>query len=128
MDELKAGGFDVSQGAMQVLQSHYSSGRVSEEQTSATIKAMLAQTGELLCPHSAVGVHVAQNERQIGTPMITLATAHPAKFPDAVEDASGVRPPLPPRMADLYERSERVTRVPNDLAALKDHIKGHISS
>jgi hypothetical protein len=48
--------------------------------------------------------------------MITLATAHPAKFPDAVEGATGIRPRLPPRMADLFDRPERVTRVPNDLA------------
>ena len=57
------------------------------------------------------------------TPMITLATAHPAKFPDAVEAATGQRPPLPNRMADLYERPERVTRVGNDLAALETLIR-----
>ena len=51
--------------------------------------------------------------------MITLGTAHAAKFPDAVEDACGLRPALPPRMADLYERDERVTVVPNDLAAIE---------
>ncbi len=128
MDELKAGGFEVSQGAMQVLQEHYSSGRASEEDTSATIKKALAQTGELLCPHSAIGVKVAQEHRVAGTPMITLATAHPAKFPTAVDAASGVHPPLPPRMDDLYDRSERVTRVPNDLAALMDHIRENIRS
>ncbi|WP_299826752.1 threonine synthase [uncultured Roseobacter sp.] len=125
MEELKAGGFEVSQGAMQVLQSHYLSGRASEEETSATIASALQATGELLCPHSAVGVKVAEAHRVTGTPMITLATAHPAKFPDAVEEASTQRPPLPPRMADLYERAERVSRVPNDLAALTAHIKGH---
>ncbi|WP_299679748.1 threonine synthase [uncultured Roseobacter sp.] len=125
MDELKAGGFEVSQGAMQVLQSHYLSGRASEEETMATIASALKTTGELLCPHSAVGVKVAEDHRVTGTPMITLATAHPAKFPDAVEQASTQRPPLPPRMADLYERAERVSRVPNDLAALTAHIKGH---
>jgi len=59
--------------------------------------------------------------------MITLATAHPAKFPDAVEAATGVRPPLPEHMADLFDREERVTRVPNDLEALKDIIKGGIA-
>ncbi len=128
MDELKAGGFDVSQGAMQVLQSHYSSGRVSEAETSATITSELKASGELLCPHSAVGVCVAQAQRKTGTPMITLATAHPAKFPDAVEQASGIRPPLPPRMADLYERSERVSRVPDDLEALKGFIRETISA
>ncbi|WP_295311165.1 threonine synthase [Roseobacter sp.] len=128
MDELKAGGFDVSQGAMQVLQSHYSSGRVSEAETSATITSELKASGELLCPHSAVGVRVAKAQRETGTPMITLATAHPAKFPDAVEQASGIRPPLPPRMADLYERSERVSRVPDDLEALKGFIRETISA
>lgn len=126
MDELKAGGFDVSQGAMQVLQSHYDSGRASEEDTRATIKAALASTGELLCPHSAIGVKVAEEQRVTGTPMITMATAHPAKFPAAVEAASDVHPPLPPRMDDLYDRSERVTRVPDDLDALMDHIRKNI--
>jgi threonine synthase len=126
MEELKSGGFEVSQGAMQVLQSHYQSGRASETETSATITRALKEAGELLCPHSAVGVKVANEHRVSGTPMITLATAHPAKFPDAVETASGIHPPLPPRMADLYERPERVTRVPNDLAALIAHIKGYI--
>ncbi|WP_299043058.1 threonine synthase [uncultured Tateyamaria sp.] len=125
MDELKDGGFDVSQGAMQVLQDHYASGRVSEEETSAQITTSLKATGELLCPHSAVGVHVADAIRTSDTPMITLATAHPAKFPAAVEAATGITPPLPPRMADLYERAERLTRVPNDLEALKAHILDH---
>ena len=122
MDELKAGGFDVSQGAMQALSEHFSSGRVSEEETSAQITETLKSSAELLCPHSAVGVHVADAQREAGTPMVTLATAHPAKFPDAVEAATGIRPPLPSRMADLYERPERMTRVPNDLEALKAHI------
>ena len=60
--------------------------------------------------------------------MITLATAHPAKFPDAVEAATGIRPALPARMADLFDRPERVTRIANDLDALKAHIKGHLST
>lgn len=124
MEELGRGGFDVSQGAMQVLQGTYRSGSASEQETSATIKQILATTGELLCPHSAVGVKVAEEQRDLATPMITLATAHPAKFPDAVEAATGVRPGLPPRMADLFERDERFTRVANDLDALKTYIKG----
>ncbi len=128
MDELKEGGFDVSQGAMQVLQQHYASGRASEEETADTIAATLKSASELLCPHSAIGVKVAEKQRVAGTPMVTLATAHPAKFPAAVEEASGVHPPLPARMADLYEREERVTRVPNDLAALKEHIKGQLTA
>ncbi|TMV07729.1 threonine synthase [Ruegeria sediminis] len=128
MDELKSGGFDVSQGAMEALREVFDSGRASEEETLATIKSTLARSAELVCPHTAVGIKVAEEHRSAETPMITLATAHPAKFPAAVEQASGVHPPLPPRMSDLYERSERVTRIANDLGAIQEHIKGHISA
>ncbi|ACL99997.1 L-threonine synthase [Cereibacter sphaeroides KD131] len=122
MAELKEGGFRISENALGTLRATFASGRASEEETLATIRATHAATGELLCPHSAVGVKVA--EEALGPePMITLATAHPAKFPDAVEAATGLRPPLPARMADLFDRPERVTRVPNDLSALETLIR-----
>lgn len=127
MDELKEGGFNVSQGAMQALGEIYASGRCSEEETLATIKSEIASSGELLCPHGAVGVKVAHEHLNPSVPMVTLATAHPAKFPAAVEEASGIHPPLPPRMSDLYERSERVTQIANDLTTLEDHIRKHIA-
>ncbi len=119
MEELKSTGrFTVSQGALEALRETYASGRVGEAETSATIARTLRATGELLCPHSAVGVAVA--EAHLGAvPMVTLATAHPAKFPDAVEEATGIRPALPARMADLFDRPERVTRLENDRAALQ---------
>ena len=127
MDALKTeGGFTVSQGAIDSLRESYASGRASESETTATIQSMRANTGEILCPHSAVGVKVA-TEHLSENPMITLATAHPAKFPDAVEAATGVRPPLPKWMADLYDRPERVTRVPNDLGALQAIIQERIA-
>ena len=126
MEDLKQGGFQISQGAFQMLKDTFKSGRASEEETSAAIKSYHLHHGELLCPHTAVGVHVA--ESYLGTtPMVTLATAHPAKFPDAVKAASDVAAPLPPRMADLYERPERVTRVGNDLAALQAVIRERIT-
>ena len=126
MDDLKQGGFQISQGAYQMLKDTFKSGRASEEDTSAAIKHYRDKHGELLCPHTAVAVHVA--EAHLGTtPMVTLATAHPAKFPDAVRDATGVTAPLPPRMADLYDRPERVTRVANDLAALQSLIRERIA-
>jgi len=128
MDELKAGKFSVSQGALQALRETFDSGRASEDETRATITAMRAATGEVLCPHSAIGVKVAEEARDAATPMITLATAHPAKFPDAVEAATGLRPALPPRMGDLFERPERVTRVANDLAALETLIRERIAN
>jgi threonine synthase len=107
MEELKAGGFHISQGALEALRTEFASGRASEAETSAMIARARERMGELLCPHSAVGVHVAQGFTGT-TPLVTLATAHPAKFPDAVEAATGVRPALPPRMADLMDRPERV--------------------
>ncbi len=126
MDELKAsGGFQISQGALEYLREAFASGRCSEQETSATITRLARASGETLCPHTAVGVHVAEAHLS-ATPMITLATAHPAKFPDAVEAATGTRPGLPERMANLFERPERVTRLPNDLAALQAHIRGAI--
>ncbi|MEW2919298.1 threonine synthase [Ruegeria sp. ANG10] len=127
MDELKNGGFNVSQGAMEALLENFDSGRVSEDETLATIKSTLAHSAELVCPHTAVGIKVAEDHRAADVPMITLATAHPAKFPAAVEKASDVHPPLPSRMSDLYERPERVTRIANDLGAIEDHIKRHIA-
>lgn len=126
MDELKEGGTTISQGALETLREAFQSGRCDEDATRATIRATWDGAGELLCPHSAIGVHVANAQRRPGVPMITLATAHPAKFPDAVEEASGLRPPLPERMADLYDRDERVTRIANDLGAIETLIKERI--
>jgi len=126
MADLKSGGFRIPKGAIESLRETFASGRCSEAETSATITRTLDATGELLCPHSAVGVKVAEDH--LGTvPMITLATAHPAKFPDAVEAATGLRPPLPPRMADLFDRPERMTAVPNDLAALQALVRERIA-
>jgi len=123
MDDLKAhGGFTISQGAIGWLRDQFVSGRASEDETLASIRSTFETSGEVLCPHSGVGVKVAQDH--LGTvPMITLATAHPAKFPDAVKKACGQDAPLPPHMADLFDREERVTRVDNDLAALERLIR-----
>ncbi len=124
MDELGTqGGFAVSQGALQTLREIYDTGRCSEPETRAMIAAEVLASGELLCPHSAVAVKVARDHITAPVPMVTLATAHPAKFPDAVEAATGLRPALPARMADLFDRPERVTAVPNDLTALEALIR-----
>jgi threonine synthase len=126
MAELRTGGFHISQGALESLRATFASGRCSEEETTATIAREYVRTGEVLCPHTAVGMKVA-NAHLGATPMITLATAHPAKFPDAVQDAIGQRPELPPRMADLFDRYERMTRVPNDLGRLQSLIRERIA-
>ncbi|RDW14157.1 threonine synthase [Paracoccus thiocyanatus] len=122
MEELQSGGFAISQGALQALRETYVSGRASEEETMAMIATIRAETGEVICPHTAVAVKVAREHLRPGVPMISLSTAHPAKFPDAVEAAIGIRPALPPHMADLFEREERITRIENDVDAIKSLI------
>ena len=128
MQALGQGGFDISQGAIGWLREMYASGRASEAETTATIADMFARTGEILCPHSAVAVKVAQEHINATSPMITLATAHPAKFPDAVQAATGLRPDLPPHMADLFKRPERMTKVANDLASLETLVRDRIKT
>jgi threonine synthase len=124
MDELRQGGFDLSQGALGRLRTDFDSGRATEDETRATIARIAATAGLTICPHTAVGVKVAEEHLAPPVPMVTLATAHPAKFPDAVEAPTGHHPALPERMADLFDRPERVTEVPNDLCALQSLIRG----
>ncbi len=119
-------GFTIAPEPLAVLRALYASGRVSEAETLATIRDIYDTTGELLCPHSAIGVKVAEDS--LGRePMVTLATAHPAKFPTAVAQATGQHPPLPARMADLFDRTERMRDVPNDLSALQTLIRERIA-
>ena len=75
---------------------------------------------------SALAWRALERSLQPGEEGVFACTAHPAKFPAAVEEASGVHPPLPPAMSDLYERAERVTRVPNDLTAIEDLIRDRL--
>jgi threonine synthase len=93
----------------------------------ATIQVMRAvhdRNGVLVDPHTAVGIGAARAvRRDPDVPMVCLATAHPAKFPDAVERATGVRPPLPERLADLLDRPERFDVLPADLAAVEAHVR-----
>jgi threonine synthase len=124
MEELASGGFRLPQGALARLRAEFDSACATEEETEAAMARAYAEYGAVVCPHTAVGLHAARARRgDPRAPMVTLATAHAAKFPDAVERATGVRPRLPARMADLFDRSERVARVPNDAGAIKDLIR-----
>jgi threonine synthase len=122
MADLKKGGYALPQGLKTALNVAFKSGRTSEEETLATIRSTLADAGEVICPHTAVGVHVAKHHLS-ATPMVTLATAHPAKFPDAVKQACGISPALPARLAEKLAGPERVTRVANDLASLQTLVR-----
>lgn len=100
----------------------FRAGRCDDAQTLATIASVHATTGMLIDPHTAVGVSVARQMAERGVPMVTMATAHPAKFPDAVERATGVRPQLPEHLADLLSRPERTKVLPNDLSKIESYI------
>ena len=105
------------------LNRSWSGVRVDEDETTSTIAELYRDTGMIIDPHTAVGLAAAQRSKQDSDgPMVVLATAHPAKFGDAVEAAIGIRPPLPPALAELADRPERCQRLPNDLAAVKGHV------
>jgi len=106
----------------------FDAGRLDDEETRRTIADTYEETGQLLDPHSAIGLAVGRRRRrQTGVPMVALATAHPAKFPDAVEQATGVRPALPDRLADLFEREERFDTLANDLGSVQQHIRARVA-
>ena len=87
------------------------------------------ECGEIVDPHTAIGLHAARGAdlpREV--PVVTLATAHPAKFPDAVERATGQRPPLPARVGDLFDREERCTDLPGDYAAVAAYVAEHATA
>ncbi|MEY3582052.1 MAG: threonine synthase [Actinomycetota bacterium] len=93
--------------------------RANNDETLAVMKRIYGESGMLVDPHTAVGIASAEACAEPGVPTITLATAHPAKFPDAVKRATGVHPALPDHVADLFDREERIVNLPNDLQAIE---------
>jgi threonine synthase len=122
----QSGSFTLPPSVHSAIARTFSSGRTDEQTTLSTIRTTFVSTGKLLDPHTAVAYSVARRDAKRSAPMITLATAHPAKFPDAVEKASGVRPPLPQRLDDLFARPEYFDLLPNDAAAVRKHILSRI--
>ena len=101
----------------------WSSCRVDDNQTLETIAHIYQETGQLIDPHTAVGIAAAQeNENRNNIPTICLATAHPSKFPEPVQKATGVKPELPSHLADLDQRKEKFSILPNSLEAVKEFI------
>ncbi len=98
--------------------------RVDGDEMTAVMRWAAQHCNEIIDPHTAIGLHAAKIQQDCGpdTPIVTLATAHPSKFRDAVERATGVCPTLPVRIGNLFEREERCTDLPGDYAAVRDHI------
>jgi threonine synthase len=119
----QSGSFTIPPKGLAAIRESFAAGRASEAETSATIANVQSEAGYLLDPHTAVGVSVAREHELGAAPVITLATAHPAKFPAAVKAATGVEPALPAWLSDLYERQERFDVLANDQDAVEAFIR-----
>ena len=121
----QSGAFDIPAPALKKIRETFSAGAASEAETSTEMARTWRETEILLDPHTAVAVHVARKElaKNPHVPMVALGTAHPAKFPDAVQAATGVSAPLPAHLADLFSRKEKFDVVANDSQAVAGFIK-----
>jgi threonine synthase len=121
----QSGSFTLAQEAQDFISDSFDAARTSQAETAQTIHDVLDGSSYLLDPHTAIGLFAARQRAASATPMVTLGTAHPAKFPDAVEAACGLRPALPAWQGDLMARVERETSLANDLKTVEDFIKAH---
>ena len=129
MQKFNSQSIQLDKQAMQYMQQLFTSATVDDQATCATIAKVYEESEYMLDPHSAIGVHAARLCRgDRNTPTISLATAHPAKFPDAIKRAAiGAEPQLPHTMQDLFEREERYTVVANDLTTVNRFITDNIA-
>jgi len=127
MDELrKTGAFRLNDAELQALRGVFAAHSVGEHETEMTIRSLAEETGVIADPHTAVGVVASRAESGLGaTPMVVLATAHPAKFPEAVERTTGRVPEQPERLRLRLGQHERCAVLPNDYAAVADFITRH---
>lgn len=125
MQAFKAtGSFYLLPDLLQQARDDFKAFRTDEAGTLATIQKVYEETGYILDPHTAVGVAgVLAMAQDVKGPIVSLACAHPAKFPDAVEKAIGIRPYLPDHLSDLFEKEEHVDVLPNNLSRLQDFIR-----
>jgi threonine synthase len=113
--------FEIAPPALTEIRARFAADRADEDETASTIRTMRKEVGYLADPHTAVALAVAEKDAaaDASVPMIVLSTAHPAKFPDAVEAACGVRPGLPDWLAELPHRRERMSVLPADQSAIE---------
>jgi threonine synthase len=117
--------FTIPAPALERIRADFDAFRVDEPACGEEMGRVYRESGLIIDPHSAVGVHAARKALAAAptTPVIALGTAHAAKFPDAVERATGVRPRLPERLSDLMERKEAIVVLPNDGRAVADYLR-----
>lgn len=117
----------LSETALKNLRAEFAAASANDEETKATIQDCYNTTKELLDPHTAVGLCAANKTRNGNSPVIILATAHPAKFPDAVKTASNIHPELPPHLSNLFSLPEKFNRLENDANIIKKFVEQNIS-
>ncbi|MGE0044965.1 MAG: threonine synthase [Hyphomonadaceae bacterium] len=121
----QSGGFDLPPAALEKIRAQFVSASVSDDETLEEMENFWDEgRGMIVCPHTAVALAAAGKAALTAdAPLVTLATAHPAKFPETVEKATGVRPALPARVSDLFQREERVTAMAADVEAVKEFVR-----
>ena len=121
----QSGALAIAPGPLQAIREEFEAFSTDEARCVEEMARVHRECGYLVDPHTAVAVNAARRAQadDPATPMVVLGTAHPAKFPDAVEKATGVRPALPPHLADLMSRKEQFTVVPNDRFAVARFIR-----
>ena len=127
MDRFKqSGDYAVDPAAHARIMALFAGDRSNDDVTKATMKSVFESMGHIVDPHTAIGIHAARVLNVApDTPIIALGTAHPAKFPDAIEAAIGQRPALPGHLADLLLRPERFTTLANNLDQIKAYVRQH---
>ncbi len=122
-DFRSSGKMAVEAPVWQAIRHQFQGYRLDDEATLKEIRRFYAESAYLADPHSVIGLAAGRDCAPVGLPVIAAATAHPAKFPDAIEKAVGSRPPLPPHLSDLYDRKETFTRAPADLTAIESLVR-----
>ena len=129
MEDFKSGGMTLSESAMAVIQDNFDSFRLDDDEMIAVIASTFDETEYLLDPHTAIGLAAGRAKRKNSdVPMVCLATAHPAKFGDAIQKAGLSDPELPHHMQDLFEREERYEVIANDMVAVQSFMNSQINS
>ncbi len=122
----ESGTMSVPPETLRAARALFDGTRLDDDGIRRVIAEVSQATGVVIDPHTATGIHAARElRRDPAVPMVALATAHPAKFPDAVAQATGERPEAPPRLAGLFDLPERLTELPNDLAAVQAFVREH---
>ena len=126
----QSGGFSLDPEPLELIRRDFDAVRIGETETTAEIARLWRETGRLIDPHTAVGIGAARATQSAHSqvPMIVLGTAHPAKFPAAVEKATGVFAPLPPHLADIFARAEHFDVLPNDQTEVVAYMRERVSA